>query len=180
MRIKRRKKNNNHIIIVLIVLLLGISIGYASLADTLNIVGTANANGKFSIEFTSSKITDSKGINILESSAKISDTKDTLVINIKDMQYPGSGATISCVVKNTGTVPAKLTGVKFTGNDDSDISITYSDDFQIGQKLNVNESKTLKFVVKWNIDSTLENPKAINFKAELNYEQDIQEYEADI
>ena len=180
MRIKRRKKNNNHIIIVLIVLLLGISIGYASLADTLNIVGTANANGKFSIEFTSSKITDSKGINIVESSTKISETKDTLVINIKDMQYPGAGATISCVVKNTGTVPAKLTGVKFTGNDDSDISITYSDDFQIGQTLNVNESKTLKFVVKWNIDSTLENPKAINFKAELNYEQDVQEYQADI
>ena len=70
--------------------------------------------------------------------------------------------------------------MKFTGNDDSDISITYSDDFQIGQKLNVNESKTLKFVVKWNIDSTLENPKAINFKAELNYEQDVQEYQADI
>ena len=180
MRIKRKKKNNNNIIIALIVLLFGISIGYASFAETLNIVGTANANGKFSIEFKSSKITDSKGINILESSAKISENKDTLVINIKDMQYPGSGATVSCVVQNTGTVPAKLTGVKFTGNDDSDISITYSENFEIGQTLNVNESKTLKFVVKWNIDSTLQEPKAINFKAELNYEQDVQEYKPDI
>ena len=61
-----------------------------------------------------------------------------------------------------------------------DISITYSENFEIGQTLNVNESKTLKFVVKWNIDSTLQEPKAINFKAELNYEQDVQEYNPDI
>lgn len=180
MRVRKRRKNCNALILVLIILLLGISIGYATFADTLNIVGTANANGKFSIEFTSSKITDSKGINILESSTIISKNKDTLAINIKDMQYPGSGATISCVIKNTGTVPAKLTGVKFSGNEDSDISITYSDDLKIGQTLGVNESWTLKFVVKWNIDSTLLEPKAINFTATLNYEQDIQEYQADI
>lgn len=180
MRVKRRRRNSNSLILILIILLLGISVGYASFADTLNIVGTANANGKFSIEFTSGKITDSKGINILESSAIISESKDTLAINIKDMQYPGSGATISCVIKNTGTVPAKLTGVTFSGNDDSDISITYSDDLKIGQTLGVNESWTLKFVVKWNIDSTLSEPKAINFKATLNYEQDIQEYQPDI
>lgn len=180
MRVRKRRKNSNTLILTLIILLLGISIGYASFADTLNIVGTANANGKFSIEFTSGKIIDSKGINILESSAIISESKDTLAINIKDMQYPGSGATISCVIKNTGTVPAKLTGVTFSGNDDSDISITYSDDLKIGQTLGVNESWTLKFVVKWNIDSTLSEPKAINFTAALNYEQDIQEYQADI
>lgn len=180
MKVRKRRKNINALILVLIILLLGISIGYASFADTLNIVGTANANGKFSIQFTSSKITDSKGINILGSSAIISESKDTLAINIKDMQYPGSGATISCVIKNTGTVPAKLTGVKFSGNNDSDISITYSDDFKIGKALGVNESSTLKLVVKWNIDSTLSEPKAINFTAVLIYEQDIQEYQADI
>lgn len=180
MRIKRRKKNSNYLIIILIVLLVAISVGYASFSDTLNIVGTANANGKFSIEFTSSKIVASKGINILESNASISENKDTLAINIKDMQYPGSGATISCVIKNTGTVPAKLTGVTFSGNDDSDISVTFAEDLKIGQTLNVNESWTLKFVVKWNIDSTLSEPKAINFTATLNYEQDVQEYQADI
>lgn len=180
MRIKRRRKNSNHLILILIVLLVGISVGYASFADTLNIVGTANANGKFSVEFTSSKIVDSKGINILESNASISESKDTLTINIKDMQYPGSGATISCVIKNTGTIPAKLTGVTFSGNDDSDISVTFAEDLKVGQTLNVNESRTLKFVVKWNIDSTLSDPKAINFTATLNYEQDVQEYQADI
>lgn len=180
MRIKRRRNNSNYLILILIILLLGISVGYASFADTLNIVGTANANGKFSVEFTSSKITDSKGINILESSATISESKDTLSINIKDMQYPGSGATISCVIKNTGTVPAKITGLTITGNKDSDISVTFSDDLKIGQTLNVNESWTLKLAVKWNIDSSISNPKAINFSAILNYEQDIDEYQADI
>ena len=180
MRIRKRRKNSNFLILILIILLLGMSVGYAAFADTLNIVGTANANGKFSVEFTSSKIIDSKGINILESKASISESKDTLIIDVKDMQYPGSGATISCVIKNTGTVPAKLTGVTITGNDDSDISVIFSDALKIGQTLDVNESWTLQFVVKWNIDSTLSDPKAINFSASLNYEQDIQEYEADI
>ena len=180
MRVKRRRNNSNFLILILVILLLGMSVGYASLADTLNIVGTANANGKFCVEFTSSKIIDSKGINIIESKASISESKDTLSINIKDMQYPGSGATISCVIKNTGTVPAKLTGVTFSGNEDSDISVTFSDSLKIGQTLDVNQSWTLQFVVKWNIDSTLSEPKAINFAAMLNYEQDVQEYKADI
>ena len=180
MRIRKRRKSSNSLILALIILLLGISVGYAAFADTLNIVGTANANGKFSVEFASTKIIDSKGINVLESKALISESKDTLTINIKDMQYPGSGATISCVIKNTGTVPAKLTGVTFAGNDDSDISVIFSDSLKIGQTLDVNESWTLKFVVKWNIDSTLSEPKAINFSATLNYEQDVQDYQADI
>lgn len=177
MRVRKRRNNGNFLILILIILLLGISVGYASFADTLNIVGTANANGEFSVDFISAKIKDSKGINVKESKAIISHNKDTLAINIKDMQYPGSGATISCVIKNTGTVPAKLTGVNFSGNNDSDISVIFSDSLKIGQTLDVNESWTLEFVVKWNVESKLAKPKAINFAAELNYEQDIQEYQ---
>lgn len=177
MRVRKRKNNSNFLILILVILLLGISVGYASFADTLNIVGTANANGKFSVDFVSAKIKDSRGINVNESKAIISHNKDVLAINIKDMQYPGSGATISCVIKNTGTVPAKLTGVTFSGNDDSDISVIFSDSLKIGQTLDVNESWTLEFVVKWNVESKLSKQKAINFSAQLNYEQDIQEYQ---
>ena len=52
MRIRKRRKSSNFLILILIILLLGISVGYAAFADTLNIVGTANANGKFNVEFT--------------------------------------------------------------------------------------------------------------------------------
>lgn len=159
---------------------MGISIGYASFADSLHVVGTANANGSFNIEFVSGKIIDSKGINVACSNVKISPSKDTLIIDIKDMQYPGSGATVACVVKNTGTVPAKLKDVIFKGNEDSDISITFPESLKDGHSLGVNETYIIKFVVKWDIESTITTKKAINFMATLNYEQDVEEYKAHI
>lgn len=180
MGIKRRRKSRSSLIFLLVLLLTGISIGYASLSDSLKIVGTANANGNFSIEFVSGKIVDSKGINVVDSTVKISESKDTLIIDIKDMQYPGSGATISCVIKNTGTVPAKLKSVTFDGNEDSDISITFPKNLKEGQSLGVNETYIIKFVVKWNIESTISTKKAINFTATLNYEQDVEEYKSRI
>lgn len=180
MRVKRRKKSRSNLIILLIFLLTGISIGYASFADSLNIVGTANANGNFNVEFVSGRIIDSKGINVSASKVKISPTKDTLMIDIKDMQYPGSGATVTCVVKNTGTVPAKLKDVTFEGNEDSDITITFPESLKNGHSLGVNETYIIKFVVKWNIESTMTTKKAVNFMATLNYEQDVEEYSGQI
>ena len=176
LKIKRKRKDKQHLIIILVVLILGISVGYASFSDSLQIVGTANANGKFDVEFVSGRITDARGINIVESRAVISEDKDTLTINIKDMEYPGAGATVSCMVQNTGTVPAKLKNAIITGNDDEDISITLLDTAQIGQTLQVNEMCTLKFIVKWNIESTLQTNKAVNFNITLDYEQDVDEY----
>lgn len=180
MRVKRRKKSRSNLIILLIFLLTGISIGYASFADSLNIVGTANANGNFNVEFMSGRIIDAQGINVPASKVKISPSKDTLIIDIKDMQYPGSGATVACVVKNTGTVPAKLKDVTFSGNEDSDISIIFPESLKDGHSLGVNETYIIKFIVKWNIESTMSTKKAVNFKAALNYEQDIEEYNGKI
>lgn len=129
MKIKRKKKGKSNFILIFLLLLFvsGISIAYASFSDSLKIVGTANANGRFDVEFISSKIIDAKGVNVLASKAIISEDKDTLTIDIKDMEYPGAGATVSCIVKNTGTVPAKLNNVSITGNDDEDISVEFLD-----------------------------------------------------
>lgn len=182
MKIKRKRKENHNLILIVVLLIFvsGISIVYASFTDNLKIIGTANANGRFDVEFISGKIIDAKGINVLASRADISEDKDTLTIDIRDMQYPGAGATVSCVVKNTGTVPAKLKNINITGNDDEDISVIFEDTNKLGQTLQVNDMWTLKFVVKWNIDSTAQNNKAINFNISLDYEQDVQEYSSGI
>ena len=177
MKIRRKKKNNQYIIFILVILIFGMTTGYAVFSDSLNIVGTANVNGRFDIEFISSKIIDAKGINVLSSSARISEDKNTLTIDIKDMEYPGSGATVSCVVKNTGTVPAKLKNVSIIGNDDKDIDILFMDSTKIGQTLGVNEMWTVKLCVRWNINSTIERNKAVNFNVRLDYEQDVEEYQ---
>lgn len=180
MRVKRRKNKNNSLIIILIVLLFGISVGYAAFSSTLNIVGTASANGNFNIEFTRGSIIDSQGIDIANSKILISDTKDTMSVNIANMAYPGAGATISCMIKNTGTIPAKLTGIEFTGNDDPDISVTFPDSLSEGQKLGAGETIPISFIVKWNMSSTIETEKKINFTATLVYEQDVTEYKGTV
>ena len=177
MRVKRKKKNNKYFIFIVLLLISGISIGYASFSSNLKITGTANANGKFNVEFISSKIIDAKGIDALESVAEISEDKNTLTINIKDMKYPGAGATISAVIQNNGTVPAKLKNITFKGNNDKDISVIFVDSSRIGQTLNVNEMWNIKLIVKWNIDSTIQANKAINFAATLEYEQAVGEYQ---
>lgn len=174
---KRKRRNNSQKnILLLLFFILGISIAYASFSQNLNVIGTANTNGKFNVEFSSSKIVDSKGINVLASKAEILDDKSTLMINIKDMEYPGSGATISCVIKNTGTIPAKLNDMIFTGNDDPDISISFMNSEKKGQTIQPNEQWTIKFMVKWNIESTLDINKAVNFNVKLNFVQDVEEY----
>lgn len=177
MRVKRRRKNGNYFVIIMLFLISGISIGYASFSSNLRVMGTANANGKFNVEFISSKIIDAKGIDVLESVAEISEDKTTLMINIKDMKYPGAGATVSCVIKNNGTVPAKLKNISFSGNNDEDISVIFADSSKIGQILNVDDMWTVKLIVKWNIDSTIQTNKAINFSATLEYEQAVGDYQ---
>lgn len=180
MRVKRRRKSSSFFILILLFLVSGISIGYAALSESLQIIGTANANGKFDVEFISSKIIDAKGIDVIGSKAQISEDKNTLTVDIKDMKYPGAGATVSCVVKNTGTVPAKLKNVNLIGNDDKDISVQFLDSAKIGQTLGINDMWTIKFVVKWNIDSTIENKKAINFSISLDYEQAVEDYQPSV
>ena len=44
-----KKSNKKYLIILLIVFLLALAIGYAAFTDTLNITGTANANGTFDL-----------------------------------------------------------------------------------------------------------------------------------
>lgn len=180
MRIKRRRNKLSGLIIILVILLLGISIGYASFSSTLNIIGTANANGNFSIEFIKGTIIDSQGIDSANSKVLISDTKDTLSINIANMAYPGAGATISCMIKNTGTIPAKLTDVRFSGNTDPDISVTFPESLATGKTLDAGETVAISFVVKWNMSSTITSEKKINFTATLVYEQDVSEYKGSV
>ena len=180
MKIRRRRKNNSLFIIIFLMLLTGITIGYATLSERLQITGTANANGKFDVGFISSKIIDAKGINVVGSKTQISEDKNTLYIDIKDLQYPGAGATVSCVIKNNGTVPAKLKDVVFTGNDDKDINVIFLDSSKKGQTIQPNDMWTIKFAVTWNIDSTIQTNKTVSFSCILEYEQDVVEYEPSI
>ena len=163
-----KNKKRNYVIVVLVVLLLALAVGYAAFSDTLTISGTANAKGTFDMEFTSATIdtATAKGINTTESTATISTDKNTVTVVVKDLAYPGAGTNVTVVAKNAGTVPAKLKGLKFTGNEDPDIKIT----FPVGEVVEAGKTCSITFSVKWDENSTIAT-KDLTFSAELEYEQ---------
>lgn len=160
-----KTKKKNSLLVVLFILLIAISVGYAAFAQTLYINGTANANGNFKLKFTDYKIDPNIGAE--ESTASISASGDTLSVDMQ-LKYPGAGGVVTATITNTGTIPAKLNGVNFTGTGDSDIIVTY-DKAVVGEVIEPNGTTEVVITVKWAENST--NAKSINFTATLDYVQ---------
>ncbi len=185
-----KKENKKKIfIIILIVLLLGLAVGYAAFADTLNISGTANASGSFDIEFNSAKVVTSAGVNETETKATISEDKNTLTVTVKDLAYPGAGAQFQAVIKNVGTVPAKVKAVTPTNIDGNGNAIVIKGLDAITTShpvLAPNGTCTIDFTVEWDPDvTTLDETKAgegkddlaeLSFNLEIEYEQDTTQF----
>lgn len=173
-----KSKKRNYLIVALIVLLLALAIGYAAFSDTLNIAGTANAKGTFDMEFTSATIdtATAKGIDTDGSTAVVSADKNTVTVNVKDLAYPGAGTNVTVVAKNAGTVPAKLTGLNFTGIDDADIEVTFPEGLAVNEVVQPQATCTITFSVKWKTASELKTDKSISFSAKLDYSQETTEF----
>lgn len=164
------KKQNSKIYwtLILLVALLSLAVGYAIFNKSLNINGTAIASGNFNVEFLASSIVSSSGCT---PTSTISESKDNLRISVPDLNNPGSGATISVIVKNTGNVAAKLLNVVVTGENDPDITISYPK-WKTGIILNPSETYEFNISINWNKNSNVID-KSLIFTATLNYEQNI-------
>lgn len=175
---KNSKSNKKYLILLLVVFLLALAIGYAAFSDTLNITGTANANGKFDLEFQNAKVVKAVGCDESETKAVISPDKNTLTVTAKDLAYPGAGAEFSVDIVNVGTVPAKVKSVtptNITGSENIKIkgldAITTSHD-----SVDVGDKCSLGFTVEWDADSTAATEaekSGISFELEIEYEQDV-------
>ena len=169
------------VLVLFLVLILALAIGYAAFSDTLTITGTANANGKFDLEFTTdSKFVSGKGIDTEGTKAVVSDDKDTLTVTVKDLAYPGAGAQFKAVIKNVGTVPAKVTNVtptNITGKDS--IKITGLDAITTEHPtIPVNGTCEVDFTVEWDINKELTNEDGddVSFSLVIDYEQDTEAF----
>lgn len=178
---KGTKSNKKYLIILLVVFLLALAIGYAAFSDTLNISGTANANGTFDLEFQNPVVSSVVGCDVTGTTATISADKDTLTVNVKDLAYPGAGAKFTVNIVNVGTIPAKVLSVtptNITGSDNIKISgldaITTSH-----PTLAANGVCTLSFTVEWDANSTAEltaeEKAGISFGLQIDYTQDTSE-----
>lgn len=170
------RKKKNYLVVLLIVFLLALAVGYAAFSDTLLIDGTASANGTFDMIFESCTVTGKVGVTTAE--GVISDDKDTLTVTVTDLAYPGAGAQFDVVIKNNGTIPAKIKSVNPVGIEGStNIKITGLDAITTAHpSIAANGTCNLSFTVEWDAESTAElteeEKAGIDFDLEIEYEQD--------
>ena len=164
-------KNKTKILIVaLIVLLLALAVGYAAYSQRLTVEGKADASGKFAVAFTNGTV------NTPDHGSVTVNTEDNtkMSVNVR-LSYPGDGCTVTAYIKNNGSVPAKLTGFHLynkgatTAFSNKDIEVLIQDS-NSDEVLEVGESTTKSFNVKWKKDSTVEKASA-EFDIALDYEQ---------
>ena len=189
-------------IVLLIVLLLALAVGYAAFTDTLQISGTANANGTFDLQFIVDANVEENGCCVVSSEgverATISlgtdddgDANDKLTVAVEDLQYPGAGAEFQAVIKNVGSIPAKVTAVNLDPDPTTNSNAIRVEGLdQITTSPPTIEPKgtcTFTFTVKWdpevteldshydgeNINDTTEK---FLFTLDLEYEQDTENF----
>src|SRR5574344_2014873 len=172
------QKGRKYLIIVLIVLLLALAVGYAAFSDTLHITGTANANGTFDMQFFSATVDSKVGVNADGTTATISADKNTLTVAVKDLAYPGAGAQFTTVIKNAGSIPAKINKVTATGiTGSTNIKIKGLDAITVAHPtIAAGKTCTLTFTVEWDANSTTEltaeEKAGITFNLDIEYTQD--------
>ena len=179
----KRGSKNVVAIVLFLVLVLALGVGYAFFSDNLTITGTANAKGTFDLQFTNnSQLVSSQGVRTTgenPTALSISDDKDTLTVTVADLEYPGAGAQFRAVIKNVGTVPAKVIGLTPTSS-----NLTGADSIKI-TGLNViddehntiepNGTCTIDFTVEWDATKDLTdsvNGDNVSFELGIEYEQD--------
>ncbi len=164
-----KKSKKNYVIIALIVILLAIAIGYSAFSSTLKISGTATGTGDWSVIFTSATLKDSNG-NEDATHGTVSFTGDTVTVNV-ELQYPGDAVLLETVISNEGSVPAKLTSITVT-NENNDLIVTEATP-TAGETLAAGGSCTSQFSIQWDPASEATELNA-TFTVTFEYEQDTE------
>ncbi|MBO5138870.1 MAG: hypothetical protein J6B89_04475 [Bacilli bacterium] len=161
-------KKRNILIVALFVAIVAMSVGYAALAQVLNINGTANIAAKWNVEITDIQVKQQVGATDRVTPSYTSKTA-TFDVNLA---YPGASSTYLVTVKNSGTINAKLSEI--TGVDAANLmdptavqyTVVKSDE---NDELNVGESKTFEVRVEWLSTDDGTNITASNKTAEINF-----------
>lgn len=157
----------------LLVAIVAMSVGYAALAQTLSINGTANIDANWDIEITDINETAATGATTKE----IDSSATSATFNV-DLAYPGATATYEVNIENKGTINAVLDSVSgidaANSAEPSEIQYTISG-VNDGDLLNASDSTTATITVTWvkKADNTDSVPTATQKTATitLNYVQ---------
>ena len=122
----RDRKKRNIIIGALCCLLVFMGIGYAILSQTLNISGTANMQGNWSVKITNMKLLEAnKTGRATEVSSSYTNTTASFEA---DLYMPGDSIEYEVTVENKGNIDAVLQSITpTTTNKVADIKFSHSE-----------------------------------------------------
>lgn len=150
----------NIVIVALIVAIVGMSVGYAALAQQLVINGKSNINASWNIEFTDIAEKTMTGATTV---GEITATGTSASFEV-DLQYPGATATYEITVENKGSIDATLesiTGVD-TANTTAPVEIQYAvTGMAANDSLDSQVSKKVLVTVTWVASTDPEHPDTI-------------------
>ena len=165
----RDRKKRNIIIGALCCLLVFMGIGYAILSQTLNISGTANMQGNWSVKITNMKLLEANKTGRAEEVS--SSYTNTTASFEADLYMPGDSIEYEVTVTNNGNIDAVLNDIKQTKtNQHKDIKFSNS---LIGTEV-LTAGSTMTFTMKVEfLESATEMPdiEKTEYKIELVYIQ---------
>ena len=168
-------KKQSILIIGVISFVIAMAVGYAIFSETLDVNGTASAQGTFDVEFTSIGEPTCIGLTSTcdtASLANISNDKNTLNITVNKLEFPGSYVIIPITITNKGTIPAVLKSIEEQNlRADTSIKVSYVGlEESQGKRLSQNETQTFQIKVMWDENSNISSSD-VGFSIKLNYEQ---------
>ena len=164
-------KNKKTIMIVILCTLVAVmAIGYAFLAQQLNINGRASIDSTWKVEITN--ITEKDIVGDASSKETPSYTSTTANFSVGLIQ-PGDSITYDVEISNLGTLKAKVDSINVTMGNNAAITYTTSG-VQQGDKLGVGEKATLSVTIAYNSEVTSQPTNtAKEITVTINYIQDL-------
>lgn len=157
------KKRN--IVIGVVALLLVVSVGYALFSDTLNINGSAKAQGDFKMEILNASITSEVGSS--GAIANVINDGKALEINVPRLEYPGAYVEVTYKIKNSGTIPAIFDNYNISGETDRiKTSFSFKNYFY-----DVNDERNETIRIYWDENNNTETEENTTIVLNLNFLQ---------
>lgn len=162
------KKKTIVIILVLFMMLLGI--GYAAFQTQLKITGTGKIDSNWNVFFEGVHFGGKSGDAAEASEPTFTDTSATFSVNLKK---PGDSLFYVIIVRNSGTIDAKIEDVAVTKTGDAAITYQLGSDAVKGTKLAAGTSIPITVTLRFDSTATsIPTNKAANVKVDIKFAQD--------
>ena len=164
-------KGRNVVIGALLAAVAIMAVGYAALAQTLKINGTASITSTWNVAITG--ITEGTPTGSATNAEDVSYDGTSATFNV-NLVKPGDKMVYEITVKNSGTLNAKLTGLTVNPSDTADTGIYYkvTGVEQGTTTLDASRTNTITVEVGWNAsDTTMPSAKTQALTVNLTYTQ---------